>query len=137
MSVGVVRAVSRVSIEAGLHELYKQLSEGKNAEDAPFETMKDVFMLAACLGFELGESRPLEGKNQDIFHWAQFSEQVDVPILKALAIAATGDIQVLAEPDQVLRIAEEYANAGIREIREQLVEADGQPLWSLVESVAN
>lgn len=126
----------RVSIEAGLHDLYKQLSEGKKLEDAPFETMKDIFMLAACLGYDLGEPRPLDGGQRDIFHWTQFSDRVDVPILNALAIAETGDIQVLADQERVLRIAEEYANAGIREIREQLLDGSRQPLWSLVDSLA-
>ena len=136
MSASGVRGGMRVSIETGLHDLYKQLSEGKKLEDAPFETMKDIFMLAACLGYDMGEPRPLDGGQRDIFHWTQFSDRVDVPILNALAIAETGDIQVLADQEQVLRIAEEYANAGIREIREQLVTEGKQPLWSLVDSLS-
>jgi dnd system-associated protein 4 len=127
------RGSGRISIDSSLHDLYKQLSEGNNLETAPFRTMKDVFMLAACLGYRRGEPKPIVGKKQQIFHWAQFSEQVDVPILKALAIAWTGDIQVLGDQEQIVQIAEEYANAGIQELKSVVVDQLGQPLWNLVE----
>lgn len=135
MSDTVIRSTERVSIEASLHELYKQLSEGNNPENAPFRTMKDVFMLAACLGFRRGQRKPLAGSKRQIFHWAQFSEQVDVPILKAIAIATTGDVLVLGNQERIIQIAEEYANAGIQELKVQVVEQVGQPLWNLVHAI--
>lgn len=127
------RGTGRISIDSSLHELYKQLSEGNKPEDAPFRTMKDVFMLAACIGFRQGSQKSISGRKQQIFHWAQFSEQVDVPILKAIAIAKTGDILVLSNQDQIVQIVEEYANAGIHELKALVVEHPGQPLWNLVE----
>jgi len=129
------RGSGRISIDSSLHELYKQLSEGNDPENAPFRTMKDVFMLAACLGYRRSQRKPIVGKKQQIFHWAQFSEQVDVPILKALAIATTGDVSVLSSQEQIVQIAEEYANAGIHELKSSVVDQLGQPLWNLVEIV--
>lgn len=129
------RSSGRVSIDASLHELYKQFSEGNNPENAPFRTMKDVFMLAACLGYRRGMPKPITGKKQQIFHHTQFSDQVDMPILKAIAIAKTGDIQVLADTEQIVQIAEEYANAGFQELKAQVVEQVGQPLWQLVDLI--
>ena len=122
----------RISIESGLHDIYKQLAEGNNPETTPFRTMKDVFMLAVCLGFRRGQRKELISAKRQIFHWAQFSEQIDVPILKAIAIAATGEVEVLNEQDMILRIAEEFANTGIQDIQTFVTEQLGQPLWNLI-----
>jgi dnd system-associated protein 4 len=135
MSDTAARGSGRVNIDGSLHDLYKQLSEGSNPENAPFRTMKDVFMLAAYLGYRRGQPKPIAGSKRQIFHYTQFSDQVDMPILKAIAIATTGDIQVLADPEQIVQIAEEYANAGIQELKAQIVDQIGQPLWNLVELV--
>lgn len=135
MSETSSRASGRVSIDASLHELYKELSEGNDPEKVPFRTMKDVFMLAACLGYRRGQSRAISGAKRQIFHWAQFSEQVDVPILKAIAIAVTGDVQILADQERIVQIAEEFANAGIQELRAQVADLLEQPLWGLINIV--
>lgn len=129
------RGVDRVSIDTQFHELYRQLSDGADPEMTPFRTMKDVFMLAACVGYQRGQRHPITGSKRQIFHWTQFSEQVDVPILKALAIASTGDIMVLADQQKILQLAEEYANAGIHEINTHVLDQPGQPLWSLVDLI--
>lgn len=135
MSNPVSRSGGRVAIDASLHDLYKELTEGKDIEKAPFLTMKDVFMLAVCLGYRRGQRKPIAGKQQQIFHWAQFSDQVDMPILKAIAIAVTGDVLVLSDFGKVVELAEEYANAGIHEVRTKVADYSGEPLWGLVDLV--
>lgn len=123
----------RISIESEHHELYKKLVEGNNPETTPFRTMKDVFMLAACLGFRRGQQKELAISKRQIFHWAQFSEQIDLPILKAMAIATTEDIEVLGKQEMILKIVEEFANSGIHDIRISVAEQLGQPLWNLID----
>jgi len=127
-------AISRdtVVIDEAVHDIYKQLTEGNDPVSVPFRTMKDVFMWAACLGHRLGERRPLTGKRVIIFRWAQFTPQTDIHLLKALAIADSGDVNVLLSQDDILTIAEEYANAGIYELRTSVLDEYGQPLWNLV-----
>ena len=124
-----------VAIEEAVHEIYKQLTEGSDPVTVPFRTMKDVFMWAACLGYRQGERRPLTGKRVTIFRWAQFTSQVDVLLLKALAIAASGDVNVLLSQDEILTIAEEYANVGIHELRASVLDEYGQPLWNLADKI--
>ncbi len=68
-----------VMIDESVHEIYKQLTEGTDPIAAPFRTMKDAFMFAACLGYQKGQPRPLKGKKQIIFRWAQFSPQTEYP----------------------------------------------------------
>lgn len=121
-----------VAIDESVHEIYKQLTEGNDPVGVPFRTMKDVFMWAVSLGYQQGKRRPLVGKRLTIFRWAQFTPQVDIPLLKSLAIADSSDVNVLLSQDKILNIAEEYANAGIYDLQASLLEEFGQPLWNLV-----
>lgn len=116
-----------VHIDSKHHDLYSELVGG----EAPFRTMKDLFMLAASVGCESASRTPLS-RRQVIFRWPQFSSQEDVPILRAMAIAETGDTSVLIDQDQVLTIAEEYANAGIEQIRQHVVSLPGDHLENVV-----
>ncbi len=121
-----------INIDKSVHDIYKTLTDSSaDAEQAPFRTMKDVFMWAVSLGYARGEKKPLKSKEM-IFRWAQFSPQIDVPLLKAIAIADSGCINVLASQADILAIAEEYANAGIHDLCAQLMDEHGHPLWNLV-----
>ena len=77
-----------IGIEKNVHEIYKQLTEGSNPTENPFKSMKDVFMWAAVLGFRSDERWPIDGSREVIFRWAQLSQQIDVPLVKAMAIAS-------------------------------------------------
>lgn len=89
-------------------------------------------MWAVALGVRTGRRFPLSGAKTQIFRWDQLSQDLDVPVLKALAVAETGEVEGLLREDQVLRIAEEYANVGIREVKKELIDQSGQPLRNLV-----
>lgn len=132
-----VRGGDRISVETSVHQLFKDLSErssekSANPETAPFFWMKDAFMWSVALGVKANKRLPLSDPKTQIFRWDQLSQDLDVPVLKALAIAETEDTETLMQEHQILRIAEEYANAGIREMKEELSEQSGQPLWNLV-----
>ena len=117
-----------VHIDPRHHELYTQLT---SHNEAPFKTMKDLFMLAANVGFLRGRRVPLTSQ-REIFRWPVFSSQEDIPILRAIAIAETGDTTVLVDQVQLLMIAEEYANAGIEEVSREVVSQPGTPVDNLV-----
>src|SRR5260370_25375815 len=126
-----------VAIDETVHEIYKQLTEGNDIASVPFRTMKDVFMWAISLGYQQGKRRPLSGKKVTIFRWAQFSPQVDIPLLKALTIVDSGNVNVLLSQDEIMTIAEEYANAGIYELRVNVLDQYGHPLWNLVSLISD
>ena len=88
-------------------------------------------MLAANVGFSRGRRTPLSGP-REIFRWPVFSSQEDIPILRAIAIAETGDTTILVDQAQLLMIAEEYANAGIEEVTREVANQPGILLDSLV-----
>lgn len=121
-----------VTIDESVHYIYKQLTDGNDPVNVPFRTMKDVFLWAASLGYKRGERRPITGKKLTIFRWAQFTPQTDIPLVKAISVADTDNINILLSQDEMLTIIEEYANAGIHDLRASLLDEHGQPLWNLV-----
>lgn len=127
----------RIYIEASYHEIYVALSSprkeiGAQEESEPlFDSMKNVFMLAVFIGHSQGRREPLKNR-RDIFAWAQFSEERDIPLLRALALAESEQVEVLSNRGEILTIAEEYANAGIIEIREKIAEMRENKIMHLV-----
>lgn len=129
MSIG---ARDTVSIEESAHEIYKQLTEGSDPVTAPFKTMKDVFLWAACLGCKNGNRKKLAGKRVTIFRWAQFNQEIDIPTVKAIALAAKQDPVVLMDQEECLKILEEYANGAIQDVQLMAQGQGRQPLYDLV-----
>jgi dnd system-associated protein 4 len=129
-----VKGSDRVSIEDDVHDIYKSLSEksAQNPESTPFLLMKDVFMWAVALGVRSEKRRPLSGSKREIFRWDQFSQDIDIPSLKVLALAEEEDVEILLHEDKILRIAEEFANAGIRILKSELIDQPAKSLWNLV-----
>lgn len=125
----------RVYIDESGSDIYRQMKSSANTqpEDAPFETFKDIFMLAACLGFR--SRRRVRTNKADSEIRASVFTADDMAILKALAIAETGDVDVLMREGEILAIAEEYANAGIHELKAYLADEGGRPLWNLVDLI--
>jgi len=124
-----------VTIDESVHYIYKELTDGTDPVTVPFKTMKDVFMWAASLGYKRGERRPIAGKKLTVFRWAQFSSQTDIPVVKAISLADGDDINMLLSQDEMLNALEEFANAGIHELRSSLLDEQGQPLFNLVKII--
>ena len=126
-----------INIDESVHHIYKELRDGTDPVESPFTTMKDIFMWAVFCGAELGLPKEIKGKKTTIFHWSVFSEKDDIPLLKALAISKTKDVNLLLDQNQILTIAEEYANAGILHIRDKVLKEGGSPLWNLVSMISD
>jgi dnd system-associated protein 4 len=127
-----------VYIEKSYHELYNELTSqaDKKNEYEPFVLLKDAFMWAVALGVQSGKRRQIENREQ-LFRWYTLSKEQDIPLLQAIAIAETGDIEVLKNGDEIIKIAEEYANEGIRIIKQDILEKKGAPLWNIVDMLRN
>ena len=100
----------RFYVQKDKHHLFQQLSQG---DDAPFKTMKDVWVLAAAMGVHIGRRAPLKGGTQHVGFWHYLTTQEDIPVLQAIAVAEEGDVTVLGDRSKVIKIAEQYANGGI------------------------
>ena len=136
ISVGSVSVfVERNEVNPLYDELVSRAAQ--NAEDFPFGTKKDLFMLAACVGAQHDRFEELptdKNKRIQIFDGETFRDDTDVPILAAIAYQRTQDLDVLFEPSKIIRIAEGYAHAGIHVIYQQVtMGAASRPLYNLVD----
>ena len=122
---------NRIYIDKSYHSTYKMLTDAEETEP-PFDSMKGLFMLATFIGYQQGKRAPLKNK-VDIFTWDVLSrDEENVPLLRALALAETGDLEVLTDQGQILDIAEEYANAGIIEIKKNIADRRDNRIMHLV-----
>jgi hypothetical protein len=97
-----------------------------------FKTMKDVFMMSVYLGTRLGKPKELDGKKMSPFKGNLLSHDEQLYLLSA-AIGWKKDPNVIADPQQVVRIAEQFANAGVWKLDEILSTSAEGPLWDLVD----
>lgn len=114
----------RVYCEQSQIEIYRDLagtseSGRKSAHGTdlpPFKSLKDAFLMAVCLGVKTGRRIPLRQRHE-LALLTYFNEHRDMAVLRAIAIAESGNVEILADENQVLTIGEEYANAGFEELR--------------------
>lgn len=140
-SENVTARSDRVNIDEAVIDIYHKLTgrsdqelTGRSdgiSEQAPFRTLKDVFMLAVVLGYQRGIRRQTPSSTRHTIRREVFSEH-DYQLLKAIAVATTGDINVLVNQGEILTIAEEYAQVGIHDVKAELLDQGGRPLWNLV-----
>lgn len=132
------RTQTRVYVPEIVGDLYNLLTAEGTSRDSvsptevPFFKYKDVFLTAACLGFQLGQREVLpKGDKKREIRLDTFHEG-DLDILKAIAILESGTVEVLMDMGEILKIAEEYAYAGIQMLERELVQNPGKPLWNFL-----
>jgi len=129
----------RVYVEKHQIEGYRKMAgigtarrrKAVGADAPPFRDLKDVFLMAACLGVRARQRTPLRDK-QELTRTSYFEKETDLAVLRAIAIAETQGVQVLEDEDAIFTIAEEYANTGYAELESRVLGA-GRPLVSLTD----
>lgn len=98
-----------------------------NPEDSPFPRMVDMWFLALCIAVKEGLSpQKLKGKTYKAIEGNVFgSDTWRSNALILLAIADKGDIEIINEPGQIIRLANEYAMAGLPRLISLLEECNG------------
>jgi hypothetical protein len=97
--------------------------------------MKEIFMTAVYIGAKTGRHRPLDSKRVSPFKGNILSDD-EQNFLRALSIGHTENPEIIMDPQKVVRIAEEYANAGIWELEKILNTSAEGPLWDLADYYA-
>ena len=97
---------SNVYIENSNLELYDKLKLVEGRE------RKDQFMLALAIGFKNKDKKSIN-KKYILFKTEYFKDE-DEALLNAIALYENNDVSELADKAKIYRIAEEYANAGIK-----------------------
>lgn len=72
----------------------------------------DQFVVAMAVGYDLGSKTPLNGAKSLILE-SSISKD-NMALLNIVAIADTGDVKIISDKKQVFKIAEQYANTGIK-----------------------
>lgn len=127
----------RVYVEKSQINTYRELAgiggsrvkKARGAELPPFEDLKNVFMAAVCLGVKNGRRTTLK-ERQELTRTSYFNEHAEMAALRAIAIAETKIVEILIDENQMMTIAEEYANAGFVELKRRL-SGTGLPLVNL------
>ena len=126
----------RIRIDKVYHDTYAELTKSQEGGGrAPFESMKNLFMLAAFVGYQMKKRVPLDSYTD--FNWQALNDNQYSPLLRALALSETGDVKVLKDNSTILNIIEEYANAGIEIIQQQVENMSGDKVMNLVDLLAN
>jgi len=104
----------RIRVSKESHKVYKNLTDKKSL----FDTMKDMFFWCVLLAYKNGMERTKLGSSQGVFEWGVFSEDIQKPILKMIAVEAKDDFSILNSSDQEMleefrNIIEEMAEAGL------------------------
>lgn len=131
----------RAYVDKSQIESYRQLAgvgdSGKKSVNgdqiSPFKSLKDVFLLSVCIGVRIGKRTPLKDR-QEVVLTSYLNNHQDMAFLRAVAIVEQAEIEVVGNTNEVLTIAEEYANTGFEELRRRLNSA-GIPVENLVELV--
>ena len=119
-------ADARVKIAKDKAELVKSLrAEGADDTTKPFQTYAEVLVFAAALGAKRDRREPFgefSKKDPDPIPYDVFRKYDKV--VKLLAVAATKNPRILADNEEAedsrIKIFEEYANAGLEIIDNEL-----------------
>lgn len=118
----MARAPDRLSVDKADRDLYDHDAVGSEVfADKP--TRKEQFLVAMAVGFKNEVRRPL--KSREGFFLAKDMRLEDEALMDAVAVSETGSADVLSDREEVFRIAEEYAHAGIRLLHDRAT--SGQP----------
>jgi dnd system-associated protein 4 len=128
--IGISTSRNAVNIDKSKHEKYQELSKGK---DAPFASMWQVFLVAACVGFEAKRRVPLSSAEK-IFSWSeQLSADDLLAIVAALGIAETKDPMIVSDQEKLLTVVEEFANGGVDELYDEIINSKSDRILTLAQ----
>ena len=104
-----------------------------DSDQAIFETYKDLFLLAASVGYARNRSDEDPSRPDEIPWDVLQSNQKNSVVAAALAYAATEDPDSLTDENIQIDLLEKYAAEGIDIIEAQVIDRPGDPLDNMIE----
>jgi len=113
--------------------LEKLTTIGPGIKTPIFSTKQKALMFAAAIGYDKNERTELESRGEGI-RFDIFQKALDDGFFDALAVAETGQLEILSEDHENDRaqIFEEYAYTGLLEMKKACFEKEGDPLENLI-----
>lgn len=111
------RIPDRLSINESDKKEYLRL-KGK---DSPFKDKdnKDLFMMALIVGYSEVKTKVKLEKKLGYAQLNTFNDE-DLTIIKSIAVAEAKSLDILTDKVEVLSIAEQYANSGIKMFKDEV-----------------
>lgn len=106
--------------------------QAADIDRAPFRRYVDVWWAGVCLGANLGDRQPIDDPHDFVTGVVFNSDPYRIVELQLLALAETGDPDVLAQPGEILRIANEYAAVGVSRLTDVMT-GHVTPIWATTE----
>ena len=107
-------------------------------DHSPFQRMVDIWFLSVCVAARL-DMEPADinkYKTRKIIDGSIFgSDPWRVHILMLIAIGKTGDVQIVSEPREMMKLASGLAVAGLPRVIEMLKDGDAEPIWNLSDEI--
>jgi hypothetical protein len=130
-----------ISVPVEFHDDIARYSqrEGRPIIDhSPFPRMVDMWFLAVCIGARKGLPPADVHKYQTrkIIDGTIFSSDPwRIYTLMLIAIAHTGNIEIISEPRRMIDLANGLAVAGLPHVLDMLKDGGSEPIWNLSEAV--
>ncbi|OJU18682.1 MAG: hypothetical protein BGN88_09425 [Clostridiales bacterium 43-6] len=132
-------AKSAMNKSAEFEHYYQELGNNK---DKIFDSMKDVFMMAAAVGFRYSKTLPFSKSGGEPIALRFFNDD-DRKIMDLIALSITDDIGILLSDDEIqdkkYKLIEDYANGGMSLMVDAFCKpvVDINELYKFVESFEN
>ena len=130
-----------INVPIEFHEAFTQYCQrSANAiiDQSPFPRMVDFWFLSACVAARLN-LKPADiakYETRKIIDGSIFgSDPWRVHALMLIAIAETGDVQIVSEPRKMMTLANGLAVTGLPRVVEMLKDGDAEPIWNLSDAV--
>ena len=109
----------------GRKELFDEVAKSryfkfKDQKDVKNIDMATVFVLAAVYGYEAGSREEIGASEWVTRHEYLASNTHLLGMCQAVAVTSSGSIDVLSDEEEVFKIVEEFANAGIIELHNRI-----------------
>ena len=130
-----------INVPVEFHEAftrYCQRSAAAVIDQSPFPRMVDFWFLSVCVAarLDLKSVDIVKYDTRKIIDGSIFgSDPWRVHTLMLIAIAKTGDVQIVSEPRKMMMLANGLAVAGLPKVIEMLKDGDAEPIWNLSDAI--
>lgn len=117
---------------------YCQRDANAIADMSPFPRMVDLWFLSVCVASrrDLEPADVSKRNTKKIIDGSIFSSDPwRVHILMLIAIAKTGNVEIVSEPRKMMALANGLAVAGLPSVIEMIEEGGAEPIWNLSDAI--
>ena len=130
-----------INVPSEFHEVfgrYCQRDSKVNLDYSPFPRMIDLWFLSFCVAArknleptDISKSKTVKIIDGSIFS----SEPWRVHMLMLVAVAKSDDMQIVSEPNKMIKIANGLAAAGLPKVIEMLKNGGAEPILNISEAI--